>query len=110
MGISPWSRGDGKPLWTFSLEPDSGTFDTTGLTTSDFTLVMINVSNEQQIVNGTGTFSNLQAATGSTPAMISYQISSADATNIGMQDMRIVAKRGTTSQETFKFGVWECIP
>lgn len=108
MGISPWTQGDGKPPWVFSLEPDSGTFDITGLTTGDFTLVMINMSNKQE-VDGTGTFSNLTAATGSTPASITYILSSTDATNKGLQDMRVVAKKGTTSQQTFKFGIWECL-
>jgi hypothetical protein len=109
MGISPWSQGDGKPPWTFELEPDSGNFDISGLSTTDFTLVMINMSNKQAI-NGTGTFSNLLAASGDNPATISYQLSNADANNTGMQDMRIVAKEGTSQQETFKFGIWECIP
>ncbi len=107
MGISPWSQGDGKPPWTFSLEPDSGNFDTTGLSTNDFTLVMINMSNKQSI-NGTGTFSNLTAASGNNPAQITYQTSSADTANAGMNDMRLVVKKGTTSQQTFKFGIWEC--
>jgi hypothetical protein len=109
MGISPWSQGDGKPPWTFSLEPDSGNFDISGLSVTDFTLVMINMSNKVP-TNGTGTFSNLDAASGDNPATISYALSTADAANVGMNDMRIVAKRGTALQETFKFGIWECIP
>lgn len=109
MGISPWSAGDGKPPWLFSLDPDSGAFDITGLSVSDFTLVMINMSNKQS-TNGTGTFSDLLAADGNIPASIVYQLSTADAANIGMQDMRIVVKEGTSSQETFRFGIWECIP
>jgi hypothetical protein len=109
MGISPWNKGDGKPNWTFSLEPDSGIFDTSGLSPSDFTLVMINISN-QQAVNGTGTFSDLIPATGSIPATITYQLSSADTANLGMYNMRVVSKKGTASQQTFEFGIWECIP
>lgn len=109
MGISPWTLGDGKPPWTFGLEPDSGIFDITGLTTTDFTLVMINISNNQT-TNGTGTFSNLVAASGGNPARITYTLSSADAALSGMNDTRVVAKKGTTSQRTFKFGVWSNEP
>jgi len=109
MGISPWNQGDGKPPWTFSLVPDSGNFDITGLATTDFTLVMINISNKQA-TNGTGTFSNLVAASGGNPAQITYTLSSADAALTGMNDTRVVAKKGTTSQRTLKFGIWECIP
>jgi hypothetical protein len=102
MGVSPWSQGDNKPVWTFALEPDSDNFDTTGLSVNDFTLVMINVSN-QQITIGTGTFSNLL---NSIPASITYQLSSTDAAMLGMYDMRIVVKKGTINQQTFKFGIW----
>ena|SRR2546421_11661540 len=109
MGISPWTKGDGKPLWTFSLEPDSGDFDITGLVASDFTLVMMNVSNNQE-VDGTGTFNDPLPASGGNPATIVYQVSSADAANVGMQDIRLVTKKGTLSQRTLEFGIWECIP
>lgn len=106
MGISPWNIGDENPVWTFSLETDSGNFDTTGLITSDFSLVMINISN-RQVTNGTGTFSNIMPVNGANPATINYQLSAADALITGMQDMRIVVKKGTAQQETFKFGIWE---
>lgn len=102
MGVSPWSQGDSKPVWTFALEPDNDNFDTTELSVNDFTLVMMNVSN-QQITIGTGTFSNLL---NSIPASITYQLSPADAAMLGMYDMRIVIKKGTINQQTFKFGIW----
>lgn len=109
MGLSPWSQGDGKPWWTFSLEPDSGNLDTTGLSLSDFTLIMRNISNQQSII-GTGIFSNLTAASGGNPAQITYALSSTDASSLGMYDMRIVVKRGTVDQRTFKFGIWSNEP
>ena len=109
MGISPWNVGDGQPPWTFELEPDSGAFSIAELTPSNFTLVMKNMSN-QTFANGTGTFSGLTAASGNTPAMITYTLSAADAQNSGFQDMRVVANMDTPNQRTFKFGVWECVP
>jgi hypothetical protein len=106
MSLSPWSQGDGKPDWTFYLEPDNDNFDATGLSTSDFTLVMVNISNQQTTL-GTGTFSDLQ---NSIPASITYQLSSTDAARLGMYDMRIVIKRGSADQRTFKFGIWSNEP
>jgi hypothetical protein len=109
MGISPWAQGDGSPPWTFELEPDSGNFDISGLTTSDFNLIMINVSNEQT-TTATGTFTNLTTASGSNPATITFNPSSSDVAALGMYDMRVVAKKGTANQRTFKFGIWSNEP
>lgn len=110
MGISPWAQGDGKPIWTFALEPDSGTFDTSGLSTSDFTLTMLNISN-QQITVATGPFSNLTAASGGNPAQISFQPSSNDVAALGMFEIDVVLKRGITGQQrTFEFGIWSNEP
>jgi hypothetical protein len=109
MGISPWTLGDGKPPWTFGLEPDSGPLDITGLTTSDFSLIMLNISN-QQSTTGTGAFSNLTAAYNVNPAQITYALSSTDAALLGMYDVRVVIKKGTINQRTFNFGVWSNEP
>lgn len=109
MGISPWTQGDGNPPWTFALEPDSGAFDISGLTISDFNLIMINVSNGQTIT-AKGTFTNLTAASGNNPAMITFNPSSSDVSALGMFDMRVVAKKGAINQRTFKFGIWSNEP
>lgn len=101
MGISPWSQGDGKPTWPLGLQPDSGTFDISGLSTSDFTMVFINSAGQEII--GTGTFSNLTAASSISPAAITYQAGVSDVATLGTYDMRVVVKKGTTSQQTFKF-------
>jgi hypothetical protein len=105
MGITPWSMGDGLPTWTFQIEPDSSAFDITGLSTSDFTMVFINTVNKLA-TNGTGTFSNLVAASGSNPAQITYTPSAVDTATAGMFDVRIVTKQGTPSQRTFHYGIW----
>lgn len=109
MGITPWTQGDGAPPWTFALELDSGIFDITGLSTSDFSLVMINISN-QQSKTATGVFSSLTAASGSNPATIVFTPSSSDISTLGMYDMRVIAKKGTPNQRTFKFGLWSNEP
>ena len=109
MGITPWTQGDDNPVWVFSLEPDSGAFDITGLTTSDFDLIMVNVSNEQETI-ATGPFTNLTAANNNSPATITFNPSSDDVAALGMYDVRIVAKKGTANQRTFKFGIWSNEP
>lgn len=109
MSISPWTQGDGAPPWTFALETDSSSLDITGLSTSDFSLVMINISN-QQSKTATGVFSNLVAASGSNPTTIVFSPSSNDTSALGMYDMRIIVKKGTANQKTFKFGLWSNEP
>jgi len=106
MGQSPWKQGDREPYWAFGLSPDSGIFDITGLTASDFTLVFIDASGVER--NGDGVFTGLTAASGSTPVMITYQQSANDVTTIGTFDRRIVIKKATSSQKTFEIGVWTC--
>lgn len=106
MPISPWAKGDRKPLWTFSLSPDTGSFDITGLTTADFKLKMRNISNGV-VTTGTGTFSALTAASGGNPATIDYQLSAADVATLGMSENTVVLKEDTADQRTFKqSGVW----
>jgi hypothetical protein len=110
MGITPWFRGDGKP-WAFGLEPDSGVFDIAGVSPSDFTLVLVDKTNPQNVRVGTGTFSDLVAASGGNPASITYQESPDDVAVVGDFDLRAVFKRGNPTQQlTFDFGTWSLVP
>lgn len=106
MSQSPWKQGDREPYWSFGLVPDSGTLDITGLSTSDFTLVFIDSSGNER--NGDGVFTNLTAASGGNPAMITYQQSANDVGTLGIFDREIVIKKGTIHQKTFELGSWIC--
>ena len=98
--------GDREPYWTFGLQPDDQALDITGLSASNFTLVFIDSSGVER--NGDGVFVDLTAASGSTPAMITYQQSAADVAIIGVFDRRIVIKKGTAFQKTFELDSWTC--
>ena len=103
MSQSPWPQGDTREPWTFELEPDSGIFDISGLTTANFTYYMRNISNDVER-QGDGTFNNLTAASGSDPAMITYQQSANDVGSPGNFKQWI---KVTTSgkPQTFDFGL-----
>lgn len=90
MGISPTYKTSipTAPLWTIQLVPDSGIFNVSGLTVSDFQLLMHNLDTGVE-TTGAGTFSNIQAAVTQTingatviisPASVQYQVASADVT------------------------------
>jgi len=108
MSQSPWSQGDTREPWTFQLITDSGDFDTTGLTASNFAYFMRNMSSGIE-TQGTGTFSNLVAASGGEPAHITYQQSSGDVANLGMyrQWVRVTS---SSKPQTFDFGVLSIEP
>ena len=107
MSQSPWKQGDREPYWTFGMQPDDTPLDISGLATSDFTLVFIDSSGVER--DGDGVFTSLTAASGGTPAMITYQQSTADVAIIGVFDRRIVIKKGNTAhQRTFELGPWVC--
>ena len=108
MSQSPWPQGDTREEWTFQLIPDSGVFSTAGLTTANFTYFMRNISNGVE-TQGTGTFSNLVAASGGNPAQITYQQSPADVANPGMYHQRIRVAQGSATQ-TFDFGILSIEP
>lgn len=104
MSQSPWKQGDLAPAWQFGLQPDTGQLDITGLSPSDFTLLMYDASQPQTAIIGTGTFSGLIAAGGDQPAKVTYQQSSADVATLRTHRREIVIKRGTSAQKTFDFG------
>src|SRR5579859_1666575 len=108
MPNTGWYKGDRKPFWDLLIEPDSGAFDITGLTTSDFTLQFIDINNNRSVIVGTGTFSSLTAASGSNPASIIYAPSAADVGTTGIYEIRLVVDSGTANQRTFLQGLWQC--
>ncbi len=107
MAQSPWKQGDREPYWEFGLQPDTGFFDVTGLVTSDFTLVFLNVTDNTES-DGDGVFMDITAATPTTPATITYQPGPLDVATVRTCDRRVVIKRGTVHQKTFEFGPWVC--
>ena len=90
-----------------ALQPDEGQLDTTGLTTSDFTMVFVDATTGTPR-NGDGVFTDLTAASSSAPAMITYQPSANDVATIGLFSRRVVIKKSTIHQRTFDFGNWVC--
>lgn len=105
MSDSPWFLNDRKPPSVISLAVDSGLLDITGLSTSDFTMLFINLSTEQERT-GTGAFSNLAAGSGSTPASIVYSPSADDTSMLGTFARRIIKKQGTAEQQTWELPAW----
>jgi hypothetical protein len=104
MSQTPWKQDDLAPAWQFGLQPDTGQLDITGLSPSDFTLLMYDSSAPQTAIVGTGTFNNLIAASGSDPAKITYQQSTSDVATLRTHRREVVIKRGTSAQKTFDFG------
>ncbi|HEX3640210.1 MAG TPA: hypothetical protein VHV10_02850 [Ktedonobacteraceae bacterium] len=108
MAQSPWPQGDTLEPWTFQLIPDSGDFDTSGLTESNFTYFQRNISNGIERP-GDGVFSNLLGASGGDPAQITYQQSVNDVASLGTFRQQIKATSGGKTQ-TFDFGVLSIEP
>lgn len=106
MMTQTWKQGDREPFWLFGLQPGTGTLDITGLSTSDFTLVFIDTDGNER--SGDGVFSNLTAASGSTPALITYAPSANDVATLGKFERRVVIDRATSNQRTFDLGFWSC--
>lgn len=117
MPISPWYKGDQAPTWTLQLIPDTSAFSITGLSPSNFSLIIRNVDDVPPVdTTGTGTFSNLTAAVlnGSvvtTPASIQYTPSPADVANLGNYQLFVIVTYGTYGNptQTFTVGPWQVI-
>ncbi|GCE14196.1 hypothetical protein [Tengunoibacter tsumagoiensis] len=108
MAISPWYKGDTAPSWTISLIPDSGTINVASLSPSSFTLLIKNTDNGVEVV-GSGTFSAITAASGSTPASVVYQPSSADVASLGNYVLFLVISFPGGFTETLSIGVFQVI-
>ncbi len=115
MPISPWYKGDTAPTWTFQLIPDTGAFSTSGLSTSNFNLIIRNTDDVPPVdSNGTGIFSNLTAATLSgsivtTPASVQYTPSSADVASLGNYQLFVIVTYAPGVTQTFNAGPWQVI-
>jgi hypothetical protein len=110
--ITPWYKGDTSPAWTIQLTPDSGVFSTTGLSTSNFSLIIRNVDSVPPTdTAGTGSFSNLVAGTSvSSPSTITYAPGSADVANLGDYILLVVVTYpGSGATQTFNLGSWQVI-
>lgn len=108
MAISPWYKGDLYPAWVISLVPDTGTFNTTGLTASNFSLIIRNNDPLTPTeITGTGTFTGLTAATSTTPATIQYQPASADVSTIGNFTVLVQCTFPSGGIQTFNLGSWQ---
>lgn len=117
MAITPWPLGNRASSWLFLLALDSGIFSTTGLTTSNFTLYILNKDVVGATpVAGTGTFSNLTAgsiASGSiaaTPATITYAPSATDVGTLGNFHLYIDVSYGGGIIQTLEIGDWQVVP
>lgn len=110
MALSPWYQGDTLP-WTLPLTLDNNaTFVTTSLTPSNFALLIRNTdANPPSEVSGTGVFTNLIAASGSTPAQITYAPSSADVATLGNFALFIVVTYPNSTVQTLSIGAWQVV-
>jgi hypothetical protein len=109
MAITPWYRGDTLPAWPISLTTDSGSINVTSLSSSNFSMLIHN-SDTGVETTGTGSFTNLTAASGSTPASILYQPSSADVATLGNYILFVVITWPGGGIETLSLGTWQVIP
>ena len=71
--ISPWAVGQLSPIWTIVLARDSKPMDLTGVTIGQLSLLIYNASHVQT-GTGAGTFAIVDAY----PAIVTYQLVSAD--------------------------------
>lgn len=108
--ITPWYQGDTFP-WTIPLTLDNNApFSITSLSTSNFSLLIKNTdANPPSEVSGTGTFSNLTAASGNTPASIIYTPSSADTSTLGNFALFIVVNYPNGTKQTLSIGAWQVV-
>jgi hypothetical protein len=107
-GITPWTVGNLAPAWTISLIPDSGSVTMTGLTTSNFSLRIRN-NNTGVETTGAGAFSNITAASGATPASVTYQPAAADVGTVAPFTLwvDITFSNGV---ESFLIGLFQVVP
>jgi hypothetical protein len=108
MPITPWPKGNLVPPWVISLIPDTGTVNTTSLVVGNFSLRILN-TNLGTETTGVGTFSNITAAAGSTPASVTYQVAAADVATLGMFHLWLDVTFSTGVQ-SFDLGPWQVVP
>lgn len=100
--ISPWQQYDTQPSWKFPLILDSGPLPISGLSPSNFQLILHPTMSGQEIV-GSGTFSDLVASDqtfpGRPPSII-YNLARADVSTLGTYRIWIVITDTYGNQET----------
>lgn len=111
MAITPWYKGDTLPAWVIQLVPDSGVFNVTSLSPSNFSLIIRNTDTVPPTdTTGAGTFSALIAGTStSSPASITYAPSNADVGTLGNYIILVVVTFSGGATETFNLGTWQVI-
>lgn len=109
MAITPWYQGDTVPAWTIPLVLDTGVFNTSLLSPSNFALLIRNTDTNVE-TTGTGVFSSLTAASGSTPAQIAYAPSTTDTSTPGNYALFIAVTYPSGAVETLSLGAWQVIP
>lgn len=109
-GITPWYVGDTAPAWTIPLTLDTGAFNTSSLTTSNFALLIRNTDADPPTeITGTGTFTNLIAASGTMLAQITYIPSLSDTSTLGNFALFIVVTYPNTTIQTLSLGAWQVV-
>jgi len=108
MSISPWMQYDTQPSWEFPLLLDSRPLEITGLTLSNFQLILHDVISGQELAM-TGYFSDLSAGSGTVddPPSIIYHQTRADVTVTGQKRAYIVITFSNGDQETLSLGYIE---
>lgn len=110
MAITPWYVGDTAPAWTIPLTLDNGAFSTSSLSVSNFALLIRDTdADPPSEITGTGTFTNLVAASGTTPAQITYIPSSADTSTLGNYALFIVVTYPNSTVQTLSLGAWQVV-
>lgn len=102
MGITPWAVGQLSPLWTITLTRDGGIMDITGVTTNQLSLLIYNNS-QAQTGTGQGTFSIIEAK----PAIVTYQLNSADVPTVtGNYYVRVKVNFNGTTPDMSDYIFW----
>ena len=108
MPITPWTQNNLAPAWVISLVPDSGVVNVSGLVAGNFSLRIRN-NNSGVETTGAGTFSNITAASGATPAQVTYQPAAADVATLGTYTLWVDVTF-SNGVESFSIGLWQVVP
>jgi hypothetical protein len=115
MPITPWFKGDTMPIWKISLIPDTGYFDVSTLSPTNFSLLIKNTDAMPATETaGTGIFSNVTAAVTNgnvivSHAYVEYLASSADVANLGNFVLFVIVTFAGGATETFSVGPWQVV-
>lgn len=108
MPLNPWKTTQQAPLWTITLNTDSGADNITGLVAGNFSMIFKQTSqgaNQGVETTGTGTFAIVTA----NPAVITYQVSVTDVTNAGTYAVTVWATF-SNGPKPWELGEWDIVP